>query len=146
MIVCVVTTIVVITMQFNCNCQLRNMCVHWHGEYCFSLLYSLQKIINCTELMRWGQPRRQGWTCPEQDRRLLARFDWLGSTRALWSDRNNRSHQNHRRHRVPPRPRWLVDQTLVMEALHPPPSSRRAVCQLSRLPPVCQFVCLPPIL
>ena len=68
-------------------------------------------------------------SCP-----LLARFDRLAATLASWGSRCNHRHGRQRR-RGRRRPRWLVDQALVMEALRPQPFSKQAESQKFRRPP-----------
>ena len=75
-----------------------------------------------------------GGTWPPPGCRPLARFDQLGSTRALsWGRSSCCSCRRRRRGRPPPQ--WLVDLVLVLEDLRPPPPSRQAGIQRSRPPP-----------
>ena len=81
------------------------------------------------------QLRRHVGPWPQSGCRSLAKFDQLGPTRAQrWGACLLQSRRWCRGHC---RPRWLEDQSLVLEALHPLPLSRQAGSQRSRRPPGC---------
>ena len=107
----------------------------------FRLLFCLQRSVINRPRRRWVRPRRHGSPSPQPGCRPLARFPQLGSTRApRWGSCCYCPCLRSRTGRL--RPRWLVDRSLVMEALRPPPPSRQAGSQRSRRPPGWTRVCI----
>ena len=103
--------------------------VFWNAEVAFCIPCKYVSIID-----QWRWKQLHGETLPHSAGWPLARFDRLASTLASWGSRF--SHRHGRRRRWGRcRPRWLVDQALVMEALRPQPFSKQAESQKFRRPP-----------